>query len=117
MIYIPDERNAFNGKCSLVSERVQQTLTVGRKQRSRLVAIESCRSQIGSGALPLDLLPSHAVTIGGNALEKLARRLRGLPRPVIGRLAGDRLWLDCRCLEPADEAVFIAQLHLAGDTG
>ena len=37
-----------------------------------------------------------------------------LPRPVIGRLAEGRLWLDCRCLEPADEAAFIAQLRGAG---
>ncbi len=70
----------------------------------RQVAVEPCRSQIGSGALPVDLLPSFAVTIGGNALEALAARLRGLPRPVIGRLSDGRLWLDCRCLEPADEA-------------
>ena len=35
------------------------------------VAVEPCRSQIGSGALPVDLLPSHAVTIGGKALESL----------------------------------------------
>jgi L-seryl-tRNA(Ser) seleniumtransferase len=84
---------------------------------TRPIAVESCRSQIGSGALPLDLLPSHAVTIGGNALGELSTRLRGLPRPVVGRLAEGRLWLDCRCLEPADEAAFVAQLHLAGDTG
>jgi L-seryl-tRNA(Ser) seleniumtransferase len=76
----------------------------------RDVATEACRSQIGSGALPVDLLPSFAVTIGGSALENLAKFLRGLPRPVIGRLARGRLILDCRCLEAADEAAFIAQL-------
>jgi len=76
----------------------------------RDVATEACRSQIGSGALPVDLLPSFAVTIGGSALESLAKFLRGLPRPVIGRLARGRLILDCRCLEAADEAAFIAQL-------
>jgi L-seryl-tRNA(Ser) seleniumtransferase len=83
----------------------------------RPIAVELCRSQIGSGALPLDLLPSYAIAIGGGALDALAMRLRGLPRPVIGRLAGDRLWLDCRCLEPSEEAAFIAQMHLARDTG
>ena len=82
----------------------------------RPVAVQPCHSQIGSGALPIDLLPSHAVTVGGKALESLSARLRGLPRPVIGRLAEGRLWLDCRCLEPADEAAFIAQLHAAADT-
>jgi L-seryl-tRNA(Ser) seleniumtransferase len=76
----------------------------------RQVAVEACRSQIGSGALPVDLLPSHAATIGQNGLDALAASLRSLPRPVIGRIAGGRLWLDCRCLEPADEPAFIAQL-------
>jgi L-seryl-tRNA(Ser) seleniumtransferase len=82
----------------------------------RVVAVETCRSQIGSGALPVDLLASYAVTVGGKALESLSAWLRTLPRPVIGRLAGGRLWLDCRCLEPADEAAFIAQLRARADT-
>jgi L-seryl-tRNA(Ser) seleniumtransferase len=76
----------------------------------RPVAVEPCRSQIGSGALPVDLLPSAALTIGGNALESLATGLRNLPRPVIGRIAMGRLWLDCRCLEPYEESAFLAQL-------
>jgi L-seryl-tRNA(Ser) seleniumtransferase len=76
----------------------------------RAVAVEPCRSQIGSGALPVDLLPSIAVTIAGQATEQLAAALRNLPRPVIGRVRGARLWLDCRCLEVADEATFLAQL-------
>ena len=79
----------------------------------RPVAVEACRSQIGSGALPVDLLPSAAITIGGGGLESLASALRGLPCPVIGRIARDRLWLDCRCLEPAEEAAFAAQLPVA----
>ncbi len=76
----------------------------------RPVSVEACRSQIGSGALPVDLLASVAVTIGGSALENLASLLRSLPRPVIGRIAHGRLWLDCRCLERGDEAAFLAQL-------
>jgi len=76
----------------------------------RPVAVEPCRSQIGSGAMPVDLLPSAALTIGGNNLESLAKTLRALPRPVIGRIAAGLLWLDCRCLETEDEPVFLAQL-------
>jgi L-seryl-tRNA(Ser) seleniumtransferase len=75
----------------------------------RDVAVEACRSQIGSGALPVDLLPSAAVTIGGKALDSIVSSLRGLPRPVVGRVVRGRLVLDCRCLEAADEAAFIAQ--------
>ena len=75
------------------------------------VEIASCRSQIGSGALPVELLPSFAVTLGGKGLDALAARLRALPWPVIGRIGGGRLWLDCRCLEPGDEEAFVAQLE------
>jgi L-seryl-tRNA(Ser) seleniumtransferase len=82
----------------------------------RPVAVEPCHSQIGSGALPVDLLGSYAITIGGIGLEALSARLRALPRPVIGRLGGGRLWLDCRCLEPGDEAAFVAQLREPVDT-
>jgi L-seryl-tRNA(Ser) seleniumtransferase len=82
----------------------------------RPIAVEACRSQIGSGALPVDLLPSFAATIGGEGLEALAAWLRGLPRPVIGRIGQGRLRLDCRCLEAADETALIAQLRVLADT-
>lgn len=82
----------------------------------RDVDIRPCGSQIGSGALPVDQLPSVAVTIGGSALENIRNFLHALPKPVIGRIAGGRLILDCRCLERADEAAFIAQIAQAADT-
>jgi L-seryl-tRNA(Ser) seleniumtransferase len=83
----------------------------------RDVRVEACRSQIGSGALPVDLLPSWAISIGGRGLEKLASVLRSLPRPVIGRMSQGRLLLDCRCLEEADESSFVAQLSASGHNG
>ncbi|HEX3884831.1 MAG TPA: L-seryl-tRNA(Sec) selenium transferase [Stellaceae bacterium] len=66
-------------------------------------------SQIGSGALPVSLLPSAgiALTPSGSA-EALAARLRALPIPVIGRIEGGKVVLDLRCLE--DETAFLAQL-------
>ena len=76
----------------------------------RPVAVAECRSQIGSGALPVDLLPSAAIAIGGAGLDALAARFRGLPVPVIGRIADRRLWLDLRCLAEADEQVLAGQL-------
>jgi len=83
---------------------------------SHVVAVEACRSQIGSGALPVDLLASAAVTIAGSGLDSVAAVLRSLQRPVIGRVSQGRIWLDCRCLEDADEVGFIAQLAGSGDT-
>jgi L-seryl-tRNA(Ser) seleniumtransferase len=76
----------------------------------RDIAVEACHGQIGSGALPVDRLPSAAVTLGGKSLDNLAGALRALPRPVIGRIHDGRLWLDCRCLEPGQEAMFMDQL-------
>lgn len=75
-----------------------------------------CQSQIGSGALPGERLPSVAIVLRppekrpGKTLQRLEAALRGLPVPVIGHLRDDALWLDLRCLEAADEARFAAQL-------
>jgi len=71
------------------------------------------RSQIGSGALPVSLLPSTALALraktgSGTAVEVLSHALRKLPIPVIGRIEGGCALLDLRCLE--DEAAFLAQL-------
>ncbi|AJJ64555.1 L-seryl-tRNA(Sec) selenium transferase [Yersinia aldovae] len=77
------------------------------------LAVEPCWSQIGSGSLPVDRLPSWAVTFTpkegrGSALEALTRRWRGLAKPIIGRVADGRVWLDLRCLE--DEAALLREL-------
>ena len=83
------------------------------------VTMETMLSQIGSGSLPIDRLPSSGLAIApvvdgkrgiGTALDKLADALRGLPLPVIGRIAEDRLLLDCRCID--DPAELLGQLGL-----
>ncbi|GGC78181.1 L-seryl-tRNA(Sec) selenium transferase [Undibacterium terreum] len=84
-----------------------------------LVSAEAMLSQIGSGALPVDQLPSYGLSIRAalehkqsNALGKLEKLLRDLPRPVLGRIAQDALWLDLRCLEAAQQPEFAQQLGL-----
>ena len=77
------------------------------------VRIEPCQSQIGSGSLPVDRLPSEALTFTprdgrGSHLEALSSRWRGLPTPVLGRIYDGRMWLDLRCLE--DEERFLEML-------
>jgi L-seryl-tRNA(Ser) seleniumtransferase len=85
------------------------------------VALVETQSQIGSGALPVSLLPSAGLALtpllpSGGAVEALARHLRSLPVPMIGRIEAGRVILDLRCLD--DEAGFTDQLlHLSQFSG
>ena len=74
------------------------------------VEVVDLLGQIGSGSLPIDRLPSAGLAIApatrkgvGRALDALARALRALPLPVIGRIADDRLLLDLRVLDRPDD--------------
>lgn len=87
------------------------------------VAVVDTKSQIGSGSLPVDLLPSAAIQIrkpGGRATSEAAAisaAFRALAIPVIGRVHDGVFLLDLRCLE--DEEAFSAQLanlRLGGTT-
>lgn len=81
------------------------------------VSIEACKSQIGSGALPLELMESRALCItpiaekgkSDEALQRLSAAFRALPKPVIGRIYDGNLLFDLRCLRNTDE--FLAQLE------
>ena len=79
------------------------------------VAAEPALSQIGSGSLPVDRLESWALAVRPTTrktgvLHAIEASLRGLPVPVIGRIADGALRLDLRCLSAADEADFLGQL-------
>ena len=72
------------------------------------VAIEPTHSQLGSGALPGEAIPSRAVTVAfshGKQLRAFEAALRDLRPAVIGRIANDRLWLDMRGAVPVQELV------------
>lgn len=79
------------------------------------VELADCASQIGSGALPTETIPSAGLAVrpidpraGGGVVETLARSFRALPVPVIGRIADGALVFDLRCL--LDEPAFRANL-------
>src|SRR5262245_32294412 len=79
------------------------------------VQVTHCTSQIGSGALPCEAVPSAGLAIRpangrgrGRSLTALASVLRNLPIPVIGRIEDGALILDLRCLD--DEKAFAANL-------
>jgi L-seryl-tRNA(Ser) seleniumtransferase len=79
------------------------------------VAHRDCASQIGSGALPLETIPSAGLAIvprakkqSGRLLEALATAFRRLPVPVIGHIEKGALVFDLRCLDA--ETLFVEQL-------
>ncbi len=78
------------------------------------VAVTECHSQVGSGALPVETLPSFGIRISAaddsdEAIRRLADSMRGLPAPVIGRINNGAYFLDLRCLDREDD--FIVQLE------
>jgi L-seryl-tRNA(Ser) seleniumtransferase len=96
------------------AERLQPALAAAVGPRF-IVDVIACASQIGSGALPTETIPSAGLKVraaegrsSGRALAALAAAFRDLEKPVIGRIEDDAFVLDLRCLE--DEATFVRHL-------
>jgi L-seryl-tRNA(Ser) seleniumtransferase len=76
--------------------------------------VTACASQIGSGSLPVESLPSAGISIEAAGKTKssyaqsIASAFRALPIPVIGRVKDGAFVMDLRCLE--DETGFLAEL-------
>lgn len=89
------------------------------------VTVIDCVSQIGSGALPRETIPSAGLAItpahkrgGGRNLTALAAAFRELTLPVIGRVEDGALVFDMRCLEDGDAFITnLAGLDLPGRDG
>ena len=99
------------------AERLQPLLADALGDRFEVDTVD-CQSQIGSGALPVEQLPSVALRVRlpnskGRALERLAARFRHLPVPVVGRVNDGALLFDLRCLD--NESGFSEQLSLLGE--
>jgi L-seryl-tRNA(Ser) seleniumtransferase len=95
---------------SALADRMRTPLQAWCGEKAQ-ASVEECASQVGSGSLPVDRLPSAALRIASSVVKPaaVAKALRALPIPVIGRVHDDALWLDLRCLE--DEAAFVGQLE------
>jgi L-seryl-tRNA(Ser) seleniumtransferase len=79
------------------------------------VAVAPCASQIGSGALPMETVPSAGLAIrpraakrSGRIVAALSMAFRRLPVPVAGRIDDQALIFDLRCLD--DEEAFVTNL-------
>jgi L-seryl-tRNA(Ser) seleniumtransferase len=101
-----------------IEAAVQRLLPAVRNALAELpvdVEIVPLRSQIGSGSLPVDRLPSAGFAVRprgrkSGVLHRIEAAFRALPRPVIGRIEEGALLLDLRCLTAEEEAEFGANL-------
>jgi len=99
----------------IAAQRLLPTLQAALASLPVTVEIVALKSQIGSGSLPVDRLPSAGFSIRptgkkSGVLNRIEASLRALPRPVIGRIEDGALLLDLRCLNASDESEFTRQL-------
>jgi L-seryl-tRNA(Ser) seleniumtransferase len=78
------------------AQQVKDRLPPGT--RKTIIDIEPCESEVGSGALPLEQLPSYAVTFHSTETspEKIAGMLRMYAPPVFGYIKHNKVYLDMR---------------------
>lgn len=73
---------------------------------------------LGGGSAPERPIPGEALALGGDRAtalggEALLRRLRMGDPPVVGYLREDRVLLDLRTVDPADDSALVAAVHRA----
>jgi L-seryl-tRNA(Ser) seleniumtransferase len=87
-----------------MGERLLPVLQKALGEEFRL-SLEDSTSQIGSGALPTEEIPTKIIAIQREAMssERIAYRFRSARPPVIGRIKDDRFLLDLRTIfDPED---------------
>lgn len=80
-------------------------------------AVVEDTAEVGGGALPTVALPTAAVQLGATAqaARALDEALRRADPPVLGRVAHDRLLLDCRTVFPAEVPALAAAIAAAAE--
>ena len=73
------------------------------------IQIAETHGQIGSGALPVETLPSVALVLEPTdiTVDELASRFRHAKVPVIGRIKDAQLWLDLRAIYEREQACIV----------
>ena len=73
------------------------------RQRGGNAEVAETKSVAGCGAVPgLEICSYAIVPVGIVSAEETARKLRGMPVPIIGRIENDRLLLDVRTIFKED---------------
>lgn len=71
------------------------------------LSLQDSTSQIGSGAMPTEELPTVVITIENSKLSAnaIAKKFRQAKTPIIGRINNDRFLLDLRTIFDADDLI------------
>ena len=75
------------------------------------VEVTPGRSLLGGGSTPEQTLPTWNVALSGVGVAALERRLRAQTPPVVARIEDERVLLDLRTVEPAEEPELLAALQ------
>lgn len=95
------------------AERLKTALSK-RLNSTYILQIEPSLSQIGSGALPKETLPSVAVTISAEKqsdLLTLEKQFKNFPSPIIGRFSAQKFWLDLRSVAEFEKLIEMLEIE------
>ncbi len=93
------------------AEHVARQLRISAPQLE--IEILESRSVLGGGSAPGSTQPSRALAVRCSALSSgaMLEQLRQWKTPIIARVESDRVLLDLRTVEPAQDAVIVAALQ------
>ncbi|UCG25494.1 MAG: L-seryl-tRNA(Sec) selenium transferase [Chloroflexota bacterium] len=100
----------------MISAEDEQLRSRAERWRDRLIGaglsveVRPGHSTVGGGSLPGSTLATWLTAIQYDNVEKLGAALRETERPVIGRIADDRLLLDPRTVLEEQEEIMLASI-------
>jgi L-seryl-tRNA(Ser) seleniumtransferase len=94
------------------AEQIEQKLKPEIRQRYG-ITLHASEAQAGSGALPLEKLPSVAVVLAppDRKATELAKKLRTASTAVVGYINEEKVWLDARTIDQEEVNTLVEVLH------
>ena len=80
-------------------------------------AVVSLESTVGGGSLPGEILPSVGLALIARSANRLLAALRDDDPIVVGRIVDDRVALDLRTVDPAQDEALAAAVERAFAVG
>jgi len=93
------------------AKRVAAALKKGLPTDVR-ITVEDGESQVGSGAVPVETIPTKVLAVASPSLsaDAVAAKLRHFDPPVFARIAGDTVLLDFRTIQPDEDEIVVCAL-------